>query len=320
MTSIMTRLMSPETINEVPDISQIPMGDMPGDKALINDNHLQKANRLIQPLFPLLTSALESNENERAVISVCGGSGVGKTETASLIAYMLMKAGIGVYILSGDNYPYRIPKYNDAERLNIFRLEGIYELLARGLYNESRYEELAELQKKGTDSDSQKAVSNHWLSAYQQGGDSGLKKYLGTDKEINFAELSEIVTAFKNGADEIFLKRMGRDEGSIWYSRTDMRDINVLIIEWTHGNSDNLKGVDIPIFLYSTPQETLAHRKVRARDNGADSPFVMRVLGIESELLVSQAHRAKLILSGKNELLTLNELYKLSKTKTEVPA
>jgi len=299
-------------MDSIPDISKVPMGDMPGDKVLIGESHLQKANCLFPKLLPMLESVMDNNENKRAVVSVCGGSGVGKTETASLLGYMLQQTGIGVYVLSGDNYPRRIPKYNDAERLNIFRTEGINEMIARGLYTETQRKTLAELMKNGTDSDPLKAKEHPWLLIYQQGGDSGLKKYLGTDNEINFAELSKIVSDFKNGASELFLKRLGREEGELWYTQTDMRDVSVLIIEWTHGNNGNLRGVDIPIFLYSTPQETLAHRKTRARDKGADSPFVMRVLGVESELLLSQSHRARLILSSKNELLSPSELYALS--------
>ena len=299
-------------MDSIPDISKIPMGDMPGDKVLINESHLQKANRLFPRLMPMLAPVIDNNENKRAVVSVCGGSGVGKTETASLLGYMLQQAGMGVYVLSGDNYPRRIPKYNDAERLNAFRTEGINELIARGFYTKARRKTLAGLMEKGTDSDPAESKEHPWLMIYQQGGDNGLKKYLGTDNEINFAELSKIVSDFKNGASELFLKRLGREEGEVWYSCTDMTGVNVLIIEWTHGNNDNLRGVDIPIFLYSTPGETLEHRKTRARDKGADSPFVMRVLSVESELLLSQSHRAKLILSSKNELLSPAELYALS--------
>lgn len=43
----------------------------------------------------------------RAVITVCGGSGVGKSEIASLISYYLNAEGVGAYTLSGDNYPRR---------------------------------------------------------------------------------------------------------------------------------------------------------------------------------------------------------------------
>ena len=35
------------------------------------------------------------------------------------------------YTLSGDNYPHRIPKYNDAERLHVFRESAIRGMVKR---------------------------------------------------------------------------------------------------------------------------------------------------------------------------------------------
>jgi hypothetical protein len=85
----------------------------------------------------------------------------------------------------------------------------------------------------------------------------------------------------------------------------------VLIIEWTHGNSYHLRGVDIPVLLNSTPQETLEHRRKRNRDGGTDSPFTTMVLAIEQDLLVSQAPRAKLIVSKNCELLSYGDYLKI---------
>ena len=98
--------------------SDIPHGDMPGDKVEINEGHVKKAN----VIFPRLLSLMEkeaSNGKDKIVITVCGGSGVGKSETASLLAYYLEDAGIHAYVMSGDNYPRRIPLYNDAESLKL---------------------------------------------------------------------------------------------------------------------------------------------------------------------------------------------------------
>jgi alpha-galactosidase len=81
----------------------------------------------------------------------------------------------------------------------------------------------------------------------------------------------------------------------------DFQYIKVLIIEWTHGNSDFFEGVDIPVLLNSTPEETLEHRKSRNRDGGADSPFTTMVLEIEQQMLASQAGKAKLIMSKSGE-------------------
>ena len=80
-----------------------------------------------------------------------------------------------------------------------------------------------------------------------------------------------------------------------------------LIVEWTHGNNDLLTGVDIPILLNSTPEETLAHRRSRARDGATDSPFTMLVLALEQAKLHAQASKAKIIVSKSGELLTYPE-------------
>ena len=103
------------------------------------------------------------------------------------------------------------------------------------------------------------------------------------------------------------LKRMGRETAELWYDEVDVRDTQVLIIEWTHGNSDFIEGVDIPILLNSTPQETLAHRRERSRDGKPDSAFITMVLELEQRKLESQAHKARLILSKSGELLTYDE-------------
>ena len=108
----------------------------------------------------------------------------------------------------------------------------------------------------------------------------------------------------KLGADSLFLKRMGRTEDALWYDEVDMRGTAVLIIEWTHGNSDGYCGVDIPVFLNSTPAETLSHRRARGRDGATDSPFTTLVLEIEQEMLSRQAVKAGLILSKAGKLLT----------------
>jgi hypothetical protein len=62
-------------------------------------------------------------------------------------------------------------------------------------------------------------------------------------------------------------------------------------------------GVDIPILLNSTPEETLAHRRSRARDGAVDSPFTTTVLELEQALLHSQAGKARIIVSKSGELI-----------------
>ena len=90
--------------------SDIPCGDMPGDKVKIGEDHIRKA----QTIFPLIVKEIERLQaaepsRSKFVVSVYGGSGVGKSETASLLSFYLNEAGIGAYTMSGDNYPHRIP-------------------------------------------------------------------------------------------------------------------------------------------------------------------------------------------------------------------
>lgn len=282
----------------------IPHGDMPGDKVSINDIHIKKANTIMPRLLPLLVAALQKSPAQRAVVSVYGGSGVGKSEIASLLSCYLNALGIGAYTLSGDNYPHRVPFFNDAERLRVFRVAGLRGLLVAGEYSPERRQKLRGFLQAGIEADPHIADEEPWMKLFQQAGRKGLSGYLGTQSEIDFAELSAILSRFQNGEGELYLKRMGREESALWYDRVEMSNCNVLVVEWTHGNNDLLSGVDIPIFLHSTPQETLAHRKARARDGAPDSPFITMVLEIEQLLLQSQTQKAGLIVSKSGELLT----------------
>lgn len=294
---------------EIPE--HIPQGDMPGDKIHISSGIIANANIVFAELLKQLEEVLKQNPTEKIVITVCGGSGVGKSELASLLSYYFNQIGIGSYTMSGDNYPRRIPKYNDAERMRIFRNSGVRGLVQSGEYTDERFDVLQELQRQEQDANQEYIKECPWLAIYRNAGKEGLKQYLGTAAEIDFDEVSTIVEEFKNGAETIWLKRMGRDETALWYNQIDFSKINILIIEWTHGNSDNYAGVDIPVLLNSTPQETLAHRKARNRDGKTDSPFTMLVLELEQEMLRRQAHKAKIILSKAGELLSYEEYCKL---------
>ena len=272
---------NPDNWTAPPLPENIPHGDMPGDKVKIEQRHVALANVIFPNLLREMKERLEKLEGLEGfkevegdsedvlegrskfkfVVSVYGGSGVGKSEVASLLSYYFNQLQIGSYTLSGDNYPHRIPKENDAQRLRVFT----------------------------------------------EGGEDGLRNYLGTDKEINFEEVSNIIKEFKNQKEQISLKRMGREPSELWYDGVDFSNINVLILEWTHGNNNNLQGVDFPIFLSSTPAETLAHRRARNRDGGVDSPFTTLVLNIEQKLLESQAGRAKMIVTKQGRVVDYSE-------------
>lgn len=290
-----------------PEIGRdIPHGDMPGDKVEIVEGQVAIAKVIFVELLKQLPKVIEDNKNNKAVIAVCGGSGVGKSGIASLLSYYFQQLGIGSYTLSGDNYPERIPRHNDAERLRIFRQSGIKALVQADMMNDEIVKVLHELQEKEEDASKDYIEKHPWFKTYLDGAVEGLKGYLGTKKEINFDELTDIVTTFKNGTDSICLKRMGRTESELWYEKINFSEINILLIEWTHGNSDYYEGVDIPVLLNSTPEETLAYRKSRNRDGNTDSPFTMRVLEIEQKMIDLQAHKAKIIVSKSGEILTFD--------------
>ena len=282
----------------LPD-ENMPHGDMPGDKILINEDHVAKAGKI----FPLLLERLAGITGDKAVVSVFGGSGTGKSEVASLLTYYLQKAGIGAYVLSGDNYPRRIPLYNDAERLSIFRSEGLKGLVASGLYSSEVQKQLSLLWETEKDPDPKLAEDCEWLKEYQRCGRKALTDYLGTEREQDYDQINQIIRDFKSGKEKIFLKRMGRSEEARWYDEIDFRQISVLLIEWTHGGNENISGLDIPILLNSTPEETRAHRRLRARDGKTDSDFTTMVLEIEQLELDRRAKEAAIIISKAGDLM-----------------
>ncbi len=291
--------------------AQIPHGDMPGDKICIDEGHIAKAQTLFPALKDMLAVQLQASPKGKAVIAVCGGSGVGKSEIASVLAYYLNQLGVGAYILSGDNYPRRIPRDNDLERLRVYRVGGLRGLMNSGLYTDDMGQTLRTLWSEDQDSDPAKVQEYAWLGVYQQAGRMALTAYLGTPNETDFDEVNDLIARFKRGETQIPLKRMGRETTELWYDTVDFSSVQVLIIEWTHGNSDYLTGVDLPILLNSTPAETLAHRRARNRDGKVDSAFTTMVLAIEQKKLAEQAGKAKLIISKSGTLMSYAEYREL---------
>lgn len=118
---------------------------------MLTEEHRRKAETLFPKLKQLLWETLSHHPHQRAVVAVCGGSGVGKSEIASLLSYYLNQLGVGSYTLSGDNYPHRIPRDNDAERLRVFREGGLRGLIAAGVYTREIGDTLRELWTRDTD-------------------------------------------------------------------------------------------------------------------------------------------------------------------------
>lgn len=249
--------------------------------------------RNAERLFPLILKKTEERKEKKTIISVSGGSGVGKTGMAFLLQNMFEKQGKKSLIISGDNYPHRIPMYNDAERIARFRMSGLNGLITEGLYTDEVKEKMLELQKAGRDAEEQDDMQ--WLSIYQKYGDKALTDYLGTDQELDYEAVSNLLMQFHGGTSQLLLRHMGRTPDDIWYDRRDVSDTDILILEWTHGNSACLQGVDVSVVLISTPEETLENRKKRNRDTAIDSPFVARVLSIEQKKINDGLDRADII-------------------------
>lgn len=284
------------------DCTGIPHGDMPGDQIMISETHIQKAAVLLPPLTERLYALLY--RTPRVVLSVYGGSGVGKSETASLLAWHMKELGLGCYIVSGDNYPRRIPMYNDAERLQIYRTAGMQALVGKGEFSSEVGEKLCGLFEAEEDSDRELCGRYPWLSSYQAAGRAALGYYLGSDAEQDYVDINRCIREFRAGNETVLFKRMGRTPAQLWYEEVNLRNTSVLLLEWTHGNNPALCGIDLPVYLSSTPRETLAHRRARARDGKTDSPFTATVLELEQELLLSQVRTATLIVSQQGNLET----------------
>ena len=62
----------------------IAHGDMPGDKVEIGEEHVKKANVIFKKLLPMLAETSKKSETGKVVLTVCGGSGVGKQELAAI--------------------------------------------------------------------------------------------------------------------------------------------------------------------------------------------------------------------------------------------
>lgn len=163
---------------------------------------------------------------------------------------------------------------------------------------------IRELWPAGTDSDPTAVAAIPGGAGYYRAGRDALADYLGSHREIDFDDINRVIRDFRAGADEIALKRMGRTPEDLWYERVAFGGVDVLIVEWTHGNSRLINGVDFPVYLESTPEYTLEHRRKRARDKGVDSPFTTLVLEIEQESLAARRESAACIVTLDAEIVS----------------
>lgn len=278
------------------------LGNEASEKICIVPALVHNANTLFEAIRQHLVALIEKNKSNRVILSLSGGSGSGKTTMAAVIAYYFKAIGIEAYILSGDNYPHRIPMYNDAERLQIYRTGGMQNLASDELEHVVDYEQLQKWQIEEKDACLELGEQYFWMKKYQEGGLTALRKYLGTSLELDFEGVNKVIKEFKSGKEKIWLRHMGRTPVDLWYEAKDLSKCQILIMEWTHGGNEALENIDLSIFLESTPEETLERRLKRNRDTGVDKPFVDRVLEIEQAFIEAQGKNAEIRLSREGEI------------------
>lgn len=137
---------------------------------------------------------------------------------------------------------------------------------------------------------------------YETSGTDGLTGYLGTPEEILFEEINQVIEAFKADKPSVSVRKMGRRDGEIGYENIHVRDTQILLIEWTHGGSEYLYGVDLSIYIDSTPEETLYKRIKRNRDTNTAGELIRTVLEIEQEKLVMQSKWAQIVVGRDGDI------------------
>ncbi len=187
---------------EVTDLGAVPTGDMPGDKVQITQDHVAKAqHHLPGAVAPAGAGPRRLPAPSRRRRRPCGGSGVGKSETGSLLAYCLNAHGVGAYVLTGDNYPRRIPSDNDAERLRTFRVGGTRAWSPAGWPPTTSAPRWPSCRRRTADADPKQVAADPWLAAYQKAGREGagrLPRHVRT--RSTSTRSAAILAAFHDGA------------------------------------------------------------------------------------------------------------------------
>ncbi len=309
-TRAMERLFAIDAAELAPAPGQdIPGGDMPGDITDINEEAVAAAVKLFPALREQILQAIADNPYGRCVVSISGGSGSGKTCSAAILAYILNSAGIETYTMSGDNYAHRIPHENDEGRQRVFRHNGVRAVVDSRLAEDpSVFQEIMAFQQEENEKGhAEPPEGAEWFDTYVAGGKAALKRHLATPHEQNFNEINDVISAFRDGAREIWLRRMGRDTTAFWYENRDFSRTSVLILEWTLGLSRYLTGIDVPVYIETTPEETYASRIARGRDANARTDLIQAVIEIEQGLLTRDVPRASIISTRAGDVLTLDE-------------
>ncbi len=276
--------------------SELNKGDNLSDNIILCEGQYENAKLIFNEIKDHL-------DKTKLIISLSGGSGSGKSGISAILSDFLDENYIGNYVMSGDNYPIRIPSINDQERLMQGRIGGIKNLANNDLATEINNKVLTQLQLEGVDLDDYSVKKYPFLKYYKEGFRKALEDYLTTSNEQDFSLVNSILKDFKNNKDDIYIKKMGRNLEEIYFEKVDFSNINVLILDWTHALSDELENVDIKIMIQSTPSETKEGREKRNRGDAIDDPFINMVLSVEQEKLNVNSSMANIIITRDGKLV-----------------
>jgi alpha-galactosidase len=138
------------------------------------------------------------------------------------------------------------------------------------------------------------------VKLHETGGEAALQDYLGTQNEIDFARLGQLIADFKAGEPQLSLRIMDAKNHVVHEDPKvlDVSPIQVIVLEGTWSNL--VPNVDARIFLDTNFEETRAHREKRARD--PMSPFTEMVLNIEQGKLNEIRERANFVINLDGEI------------------
>ena len=115
-------------------------------------------------------------------------------------------------------------------------------------------------------------------------------------QEVRLDWMDDQLCMLKSGSASVLeMPRMNWDTDQEERMHQDIKGVRVVIVEGTYVL--RLRHPDFRIFLSSTFQETYANRVSRNRE--AITPFIERVLAIESEIIQQQAALADLVLGAQ---------------------
>ena len=115
-------------------------------------------------------------------------------------------------------------------------------MLQEGVYNPENAATLKELQLADTRLGAQNGGGTPLAGRLPESRPGSLSGYLGTDLEQEYDQLENVLTQFKAGQEKVWLKRLGNEDADLWYDEKDFSQIDVLVLEWTHGNSGKFEG------------------------------------------------------------------------------